>query len=267
MTKTATKARTTTALTTTLTGKRAIAFGKISSLAYAEEESRANSLSNMRDVLGNAPTEHDIKAAKVRRVIGRVARKLPANLLAKGAANNAEKRLERAELLVLKYANLPLADRNAKRDTTTTRLPSGKLGWRKPEEFRLVRNAEEEASVFFGELGFGKAASNVERHVKKAAAKKNGAAAGAGRGKVTEATPPTHAELVKPQPPVSSDDYVQFMQTQLRMLVDYDAKNAKKRPLTHSQFAEALSALRQVGNAAANKWEERKAAAAAKAKA
>jgi hypothetical protein len=134
-------------------------------------------------------------------------------------------------------------------------LRKGQTGRRSAMQQRVFRNAEQRTSQLFAELGLSNAKTLAETNK----AKRAPSMAGSDKGKAGAA--PSHAELVKPAAPVTSADYVQHMQVQLAALIAYDAKHAKKRPTTHGAFAEALLALKQVANKAANDFAERQAAA------
>lgn len=235
---------------------RAAAFANIAHLSFTEATSRAASIDNMRAVLGSAPSEAEVKACKARWIIGRVAFRLPASKVP--LVSTEAQRLARAEDLVLHYAA------PAKEGSTPRKLRAGQKGRRSLPEQRIVRAAEEACSVFFAELGLTNAQTNAQRDAKaatKAKATRAPSMAGSGKGK---ATPPVHAELVKPAAPLTQADYVQHMQTQLAALLAFDNKHAKLRPVTHGEFAERLAELRQIGNRAANAFAERQAADAAK---
>ena len=190
------------------------AFAKITPLSFAEDKSRAASVANMALVLGNAPSELEVKAGKVQWIIGRVASRLPAN--ARPALRGDAALLTFAEQLVTRYAYPLKAGSNGKT------LKAGQLGRRTEAQHKVVRAAEEACSVFFAELGLSNAKTNAERD-KQASAKAKTAnapsASGAGKGQLAT---PDHGALVTPSAPVSSDDYVQHMQTQLAALLAYD---------------------------------------------
>lgn len=234
---------------------RALAFASISAIAFAEDTSRLASLSNMRTVLGNAPSADEVAAAKVRYVIGRVASRLPASKVPKVSTQG--ERLARAEDLVCFYAAPP------KEGTTARALRKGQKGRRTVQEHKLVRAAEESASTFFAELGLTKASTNVTRHATKKGANAP-SMAGSGKGKKGGKKGMTAPMIAAKPEPVDAKGYVQHMQTQLAALLAFDNKHAKVRPATHGAFAEALGALKQLANKAANDFAVREAAAAAK---
>lgn len=242
-----------------ITGKgktaRVMAFCSISALSFIESQSRSDSIANLKVALGTAPSTDLLAMAQQEWTIGRVADRLPVSEYPKGADENT--RLEFARKLVTLFI-APAAE-----GAKARKLPKGKTGRRTVVQHKVCRAADEAWSQVKAELGLGGAQTQTER--KSAAKAKRSTNAnpvrGDGKGDAKGATKPEHKELVQPTAPVTSDDYVQHMQTQLSSLMGYDQRNAKKRPTTHGEFAELLGKLRQVANAAANKYEERKAAA------
>ena len=238
---------------------REMAYIQIAPLSFVENISRVKSIANLRTALGTSPSPDELKAAQDEWTIGRVASRLPASEFPKGCTNNADK-LEHARKLVLQYA--------APAKSAKAKLRAGKIGYRSESQHKAIRAADEAWSMIKAEIGLGTAKTQKEKDAqKKTRATNANPVRGAGKGdaKPSPESVPTHAELVKPTAPVSSDDYVRHMTTQLGMLVAYDQKHARKRPTTHGKFAELLLALKQEANAAANAYEVRKAEAEAKA--
>ena len=237
-----------------------MAFANISGLAYAEDTGRLASLANMRTVLGDTPSAFEAASAKDEWQIGRIASRLTGNALPKGKPlDDAGKLAFAADLLFFKAVPL-------KEGATAKGLRKGKTGYRSEAQQRVVRAASEACSVFFAELGLSMATPTAIRD-KNAAAKKTADApsmAGSGKGKKGGAAAPSNVtQLAVPAKPITSDDYVQHMQTQLSALLAFDNKHAKVRPVTHGAFAEQLGALKQTANKAANDYQQRKAATAA----
>lgn len=228
---------------------RSNAFAAIAPLSFDEALSRDKSLANMRVVLGNAPSEAEVKAAKAQWIVGRVASRLPASKVP--LVGTPEQRMVRAADLVLHYAKPP-TDGKASRP-----LRAGQKGRRTAIEQRVVRAAEEACSVFFAELGLTTAKTNGERNAAKG---KGAAMAGSGKGK-GKAAAPSHAQLVKAPAPINAAEYVNHMQSQLASLLAFDNKHAKLRPIMFNEVAEKLAALKQVANKAANDFQVREAAA------
>lgn len=260
-------------------GKGAAARGnallQIAPLAYAEAVSRGASIANLAKVLGDKPSDAQLKAAGTEWIIGRVASRLPVSELLKGKTSPAD-RLERARDVVTRMAACP------KEGVTTRPLRKGQIGHRTPVMQRVVRAAEEAKSLIFGEVGFGKARTLAEKNARQAAATaaKTVAAAvttvtpsmaGSGKGKA-KATAPVHAELVKPQAPVTPDDVVAFLSQLARTAKDYANKYAKQCPVDagtaaqafHGDMLKAANAL-QERKAIAEAAQAAKAAKAAKA--
>lgn len=232
--------------------KRMGAFMRIAPLAFAETVSRAETIANLSVVLGASPSEAEQQAARNQWVIGRVAARVPAGMLPKGKTSD-EDRIAFANDRVL-FRAAP-----AKPGTKERKLRAHQTGRRSPTEHKLIRAAEEAWSLVKAELGIGNARTLAEKTTRQAAAR--------GSTKRGKAEPATLSQLATPPAPVSSDDYVNHMQTQIAALVAYDSKHARKRPTTHGAFAEQLQALRQTGNKAANDYQVRKAAAEKIAKA
>lgn len=245
------------------TGKGAMlretAMLKVAPLAFAEEQSRAAMVDNLSVVLGKSPTEEQRKAARVQTTIGYVASRLPVSLLPKGKTK-PEDRLARASDLVCRMAKPPEPGKKA------NKLRAGQIGRRSAAEQKIVRAAEERAGRLFAELGFSGAKTIAAKNkaAEQSKATRAPSMAGSGKGKA-KAAAPDHSVLVQPVA-VTSDDYVQHMQTQLAALVAFDAKHAKKRPTTHTEFAEQLGKLKQLANKSANDYQVRKAKAEAEAK-
>ena len=239
--------------------ERERAYANIAPLSFVENISRAESVANLRKALGTAPSVDELKAAQIEWTIGRVASRLPASELPKDCtASNAK--LQHVRKLVLQYA--------APAKSAKAKLRAGKIGYRSEGQHKAIRAADEAWSMIKAEIGLGTAKTQKEKDVqKKTRATNANPVRGASKGdaKPSPESVPTHAELVKPAAPVSSDDYVRHMSSQLAALVAYDQKHARKRPTTHGKFAELLMALKQETNAAANAYEVRKAEAEAKA--
>jgi len=233
--------------------QRELAYMQIAPLSFVENISRVESIANLRAALGASPSEAEVKTAQTEWSIGRVASRLPAGEFPKGCTDDMAK-LDFARDLVLHYAAPAQEGKQARK------LRAGQKGRRNVVQHKVCRAADEAWSQVKAELGIGQAQTQAERNKAKRSTNNN-PKRGDGKGKA-----PSHAELVQPAAPVTSDDYVQFMQTQLSTLCAYDAKHAKKRPTTHGAFAEALMALKTLANKAANEYEVRKAEALAKAK-
>lgn len=247
-------------------GKGASARGnallQVAPLSFAEDVSRGASIANLAKVLGDKPSDAQLKAAGTEWIIGRVASRLPVSELLKGKTSPAD-RLERARDVVTRMAACP------KEGVIARPLRKGQIGRRTPAMQKVVRAAEEGKSLIFGELGFGKARTLAEKNARQStatAAKVVAAAttvtpsmAGSGKGKAKPAAP-SHMELVKPQAPVTPDDVLAFLGAQSRMLQDYVNKYSKQCPV---DAGTAVQSFRGDIMAAANALQERKAIAEA----
>jgi hypothetical protein len=228
---------------------RELAFIALAPTACSAERGKAHLVEQTRIALGVAPTESQVTAIRREITIGLAMARMPAGEYPKGCIADGDK-LIYVRSLVFQYIAPP------KEGAKANKVPLDKLGRRSPVQQRVIRNAEESASKVLAELSL-----SAGETVKAAKAKAKAKRAAQPGGHVSKEAPPEHAALVKPAAPVAAQDYVQHMQTQLAALCDYDRKNAKIRPVTHGEFAEALAALKQVANKAANAFAEREAAA------
>ena len=229
---------------------RESAMLQIAPLSFSEETSRGASVENMRKVLGAAPSEALVAAAKNEWVIGYVAARLPASELPRGRTS-PDDRLTTARDIVLHKA------RPAEEGKRANKLRAGQTGRRSPVQQRIVQNALKACSLFFAELNLSQAQTQKAKNAKAAAkATRAPSMAGSGKGK---AAAPSHSELVaKPAAPVSADDVLAFLGQQSRMLQDYVNRHAKVTPTDASA---AVAAFRKAVIAAANALQERKAIA------
>lgn len=239
--------------------ERATALLQIAPLSFAEDASRAASLANLRKVLGDGPTDAQVKAARVEYTIGRVASRLPVSELLKGKTKPAD-RLERARDVVTRMAMPP------KEGATPGSLRKGQIGRRSPLMQKAVRAADEACSLIFGELGLGKARSQTEKNKRQAAktvklpVAPSMAGSGKGKAKTVAPTPPAHQTLVKPSVPTTADDVVGYLSQLARLAKDWSNKHAKHCPVDAGLAAQRFHSDML---AAANALQERKAIAAA----
>ena len=179
---------------------RELAYLKIAPLSFVENASRAETISNLRAALGNAPSPVELQAAKDEWCIGRIACRLPDGEFPKGCTSSADK-LEHARVLVFDYA-LP-AKQGGKA------MPKGKTGRRTEVQDKAIRAANQAWSMIAAELGLGKAQTQSEADKKKSAKRATNANPVRGKGKAGPqgaqlVSAPTHEELAsKPATPVS----------------------------------------------------------------
>jgi len=196
---------------------RTTALAGVASLAYAEGQSRAETIARLRFTLGAKPKADEVEAVKLQYVIGRTAQRLT---VAEGcdAAKSVADRIAFATQLVTLYA-YPAKDGVAPR-----KLRKGQLGRRSPAQHKAVRAGEEAWSQLKAEVGLGTAQTQTERNTKKRAP----SMAGSGKGKKGAA--PTHTELVKPAAPLDAADACRHVTTQAGALLAFCNKYAKLLP-------------------------------------
>ena len=231
--------------------KRVLSFLALATGAYGMEGGRSAFIGNLAIALGDKPTDAELAAAKQEYVIGIAAFRMPVAELPKGRTSEAD-RLEYVRDLVCHYASPPEDGKEARP------LRANQKGRRTPMQHKVIRNAEKNWSLIKGEAGYGEAQGQADKNAKQRAPQMAGSTE---RGGKAEA--PKHSELITPEAPLTSDEYVQHMVVQLRALQAYDKKHAAKRPTTFSEFAEGLMALGRTCNTAANDYQLNKAKIAA----
>jgi hypothetical protein len=220
---------------------RLAACKDIATQAYAAESGKASFVAMLTLVLGVAPSDELTAFARLETIIGVAAMRMP-NKEVPSTLESVADRLAFIRDLVLNY--------QAPSKAVSGKVPAlrkGKSGWRSAIQQRIIRNAEDRASKYLAETGAGEAKSEATKNAEKA--KRAAQMPGEGGESV-----PNHTQLVAPEKAVDAADYVSHMQLQLSALLAYDNKNAGVRPITHSAFADALVALRTLGNAAANEF-------------
>jgi hypothetical protein len=164
---------------------RNVAFGDVSTFAYIEGKSRAETIATLRLALGAKPTDAQLEACKLAYVVGRVAARI-------GADKSVADAIDFARDVVTCYA-APVKDGVAAR-----KLRKGQKGRRTIEQQRAMRAAEEAWSQVKAEAA--PAASNATTQADRNKAKRAPAMKGTtARGAAPAAgTGITHSELVKP---------------------------------------------------------------------
>lgn len=190
--------------------ERNTAYSSVSAFAYIEGKSRAETIDTLRKALGNKPSPDAIEACKVQYVIGRVAFKLADK--AKGIVEH----IAFAEDVVTSYA-APVKDGVKARP-----LRKGQKGRRTIEQHKAVRAAEEAWSQVKAELI--PTASNAKTQAERNKAKRGT------KSVPTNATAPTHSELVKPATALTPVEARQHMVTQAASLLAFANKNAALLP-------------------------------------
>lgn len=194
---------------------RGVALAGVATCAYVEGKSRADVLAQVNIVLGKAPTDVEVSAARVEYVVGRVAQKTGDNALP------IADQLAHARNLVTSYAA------PAKDGVKANKLRKGQLGRRTPEQHKAIRAAEETFSLIIGELGHGKARTMAEKN-------KRAASHGKGKGKLVT---PTHAELTKSSatPPKTPAEACEMIALLSSSLLAYSNKYAGLVPTSYGQ--------------------------------
>lgn len=222
---------------------RTTALAGIASLAYMEGQSRADTIAQLRIVLGAKPSEDEVKAAALQYVVGRTAQRLSSEAAYKGFS--VADLIARALQLVTVYA-YPLQD-----GVKETKLRKGKIGRRTPSEHRAIRAAEEAWSQAKAEVVPNQptASTQKERNAKRST--KNTPVRGTkGKGKGA-ASGLTHSELVKPDgKPHDRESATQYIEAMAATLLAFCNKHAKVVPL---DYGTAVQAFKVAVTAAADK--------------
>lgn len=233
---------------------RGQALLETATLAFATETSRAALVANVGKVLGEKPSDAQVKAAKVELVIGWVACRLPVNELPKGKTSPAD-RLTFARDVVTRMARAP------QDGVASPALRKGQIARRSTVQERITRNAEKNASVFMAELNLSNAQTQKAKNTKQAAKTTRAPAMAGSDGRAkTDGQQAANWDALpgKPAKALTSDDVVAYLAMQSSMLQDYANKNAKVTP---TDIGMAISAFRKAVLAAANAHAERKAKA------
>ena len=228
-----------------------VAFFEIAPAAFSIENGKRHYVVTIGKALPDDKARNDkalVKLARQETIVGVATARMPAGEFPRGCKDDVARMNFVRELLTSWCA------------PDTVNMSAKHKGRRSEVQQRIIRNAEQRASVYLAEVGAGNAQTDKATNDK---ARQTKGSQSQTKGKADKATPPTHAELVKQPVPVTGDDYEAFMLQQVSMLLDYDNKHAKKRPVEFYAFAEQLKALKQTANKAANARAETKARVAA----
>lgn len=215
------------------------AFRDIQVHAFSEGVSRSALIAAIRKALGKAPTTQALEIAQREFVIGRVAARLPEGEYPKAGMDTVA-RLDHVRELVMHYA-MPIKD--GQRDTGLR----GKKGRRSIAQHKAIRAAAEAWSQVKAEIApeQSNAKTQAQKNAQKAAAVKNGASAGSGRGKKGNATTPTptltHPELVKAPSEMTPVEARAHVVTQAASLLSFANKYAGQLP---TDFGKAVRAFK-----------------------
>lgn len=223
--------------------QREAAYMQIAPLSFVEDQSRTQTIANLRVALGSNPSEVELKTAQREWMIGRAASRMPANEWPKDVADSMDK-LEHARKLIMFYAAPPVEGKAARK------LRAGQLGRRSPVQHKVIRAAEEAWSQIKAELGAGNAQTQAERNKAKRATNANPVR---GKGKAGTAVP-THADLIKAPAPVDAGQACTYIETQAATLLAFVNKHAKLVP---ADYGTAIRMLKSNIDAAAKHRRER----------
>lgn len=221
---------------------RTTALAGIASLAYVEGQSRADTIAQLRIVLGAKPSEDEVKAAALQYVVGRTAQRLSSEAAYKGFS--VADLIARALQLVTVYA-YPLQD-----GVKETKLRKGKIGRRTPSEHRAIRAAEEAWSQVKAEVVPSQSTASTQKERNARRSTKNTPVRGA-KGKSTAPSGLTHSELVKGDgKPHDRESATQYIEQMAATLLAFANKHAKVLPL---DYGTAVQAFKVAITAAADK--------------
>lgn len=204
---------------------RNLAFGDVSTFAYIEGKSRADTVDTLRKALGNKPTAEQIDACRIAYIVGRVGFKLA------DGKRDAFDNIQFARDVVTAYA-APVKDGVAAR-----KLRKGQKGRRTVEQHKAVRAAEEAWSQVKAEVT--PALSNAKTQAERNAKKRAPSMAGSGKGK---ASPETLTQLATPAAPMDAAGTVEHMATQAAALLAFANKHAALLPAGIATAVRAFNA-------------------------
>lgn len=240
-----------------LTGKRADAFANIAQLSFVEGMSRADTLANLRVVLGKSPDEKALAAAQAQWQIGYIAQRLATNAK---TGTTAASRIAYAGKVMLTMAAPP------KDGTAARKLRAGQTGRRSAIEQKAVRASVSAWSLVKAELGLSEAKTIAEKNATQA--KATASRAPHHNAKASDARAGS-VDKVAQLPPAKAmtgailSDHVTTQLAALRSLCD---KHAAIMPLEFGDVVAGLATLRNKAVDAKRAYEKRLAANAGEAK-
>ena len=238
-----------------------VAFFEIAPAAFGIESGKAHFHAVLNRALPDDKARADkalVKLARQETIVGVAAMRMPAGEFPKNCtvgpratadqqADALQRRLNFCRLLVTSYAAPDVVNLTAKQ-----------AGRRTDVQHRILRNAEQRASVYLAELGAGNAQTDKATNSKRqtgGSQSQSDKGKGAGKGTDKPDNVPTGKAATR-------EDALLFITQQARMLQDYANKNAKVLP---TDAGTAVAQFLKSINAANNAEQERKARAAAKA--
>ena len=224
---------------------RTTAMFEIAPAGMNAETGKTHFVDVMRKAAAGTSDKALLKLIRQEAIVGIATARMPAGEFPRGCTS-PDARMNHTRLLFTSFASPDVVNLNAKQQGRRTEL-----------QHRVLRNAEQRASVYMGEIGAGSAQTDKANNAKRKTA-----------GSQTQSAPakgaaPTHSELVaKPAKPADREAAHLFITQQARMLQDYCNKNAK---VIATDMGTAITNLTKAVNAANNAEQEHKARAAAKA--
>ena len=230
-----------------------VAFFEIAPAAFSIESGKRHYVVTIGKALPDDKARNDkalVKLARQETIVGVATARMPAGEFPRGCKDDVARMNFVRELLTSWCA------------PDTVNMSAKHKGRRSEVQQRVIRNAEQRASVYLAEVGAGTAQTDKQTNAK---ARQTKGSQSQTKGKADNApTPPSHSELVTPPKPETRDDALLFLTKQARMLQDYANKHAKVLP---TDAGTAVSGFLKAMNAANNAEGERKARVAALAQA
>lgn len=216
---------------------RNAALAGIASLAYAEGQSRAEMVTQLKLTLGNKPSVDEVKAVAQQYVIGRTAQRIAAE----NKGKNVAELIAFASQLVTLYA-APAQDGVAPR-----KLRKGQLGRRSVSEHKAIRAAESAWQLIKAEIA-------PEQSKGQTLAEKNKRSTRKSPVRGNKAAGLTHSELGKPDgKPHTRDTATEYVRGMAATLLAFSNKHAKVMPTAHGAaiiaFKKAIEAADKGDNA------------------
>lgn len=211
---------------------RNAALAGIASLAYAEGQSRADMVTQLKLTLGNKPSVDEVKAVAQQYVIGRTAQKIAAENKGKSVAEL----IAYASQLVTLYA-APAQDGVAPR-----KLRKGQLGRRSVSEHKAIRAAESAWSLIKAEIAPEQSSAQTLAEKNKRSTRKTPV-----RGNKTAGL--THSELVKPDgKPHTRESATAYIAAMSQTLLAFCNKHAAVIPAEYGMSVKRFhGAIAQLG--------------------
>ena len=232
-----------------ITGKgakaRSVAMFEIAPAGMNAETGKAHFIDVMNKALAGSTDKALVKLVRQEAIVGIATARMPAGEFPRGCTA-ADARMNHVRLLFTAYASPDVVN-----------LGRNQKGKRSLIQQRVIRNAEQRAATYLGELGAGNAKS--DKAVNDAAKAKR--QTGGSQSQTAPATP-THSELVaKPPKPADRAEAMLHITQQARALQAYANKYAKVLP---TDMGTAVAAFLTACNKANNAEQERLARVEAK---